>query len=105
MRDFRKLDVWQRAHSLTLSVYQATKGFPDHERFGLISQLRRAMVSVPANIAEGYGRHGDRELRRFLRLALGSSSEVSYMILLARDLQYLPGAAYDRLQEELGEIQ
>jgi four helix bundle protein len=105
MRDYRNLEVWRRAHQLTLRVYRLTKEFPDDERFGLISQLRRATVSIPANIAEGYGRYGDKEFRRFLGLALGSSSEVSYMLLLSRDLQYIRAHPYDELRSELGEIQ
>lgn len=76
MKDFRTLNVWQRACGLALDVYQHTAGFPVEERFGLTSQIRRSAVSVPSNIAEGCGRDGDREFARFLQVAMGSASEM-----------------------------
>ena len=87
--DFRNLLVWRKSHALTLAVYRVTESFPKHETYGLTSQLRRASASVPANIAEGCGRTGDAELARFLRIALGSVSELEYHLLLSRDLGYL----------------
>lgn len=89
MQDFRKLKVWEKAHAFTLVVYRVTKMFPADEKFGLTSQLRRATSSIPANIAEGCGRSGSKELRRFLDIAMGSASEVEYHLILARDLGYL----------------
>ncbi|MCK5545095.1 MAG: four helix bundle protein, partial [Desulfobulbaceae bacterium] len=71
MRDFRDLKVWEKAHRLTLEVYRITKNFPSDERFGLTVQLRRATASVPTNIAEGCGRHSERELARFMSIAAG----------------------------------
>ncbi len=100
MGDYRKVDVWVRAHRLTLEVYRATRALPKEELFGLTSQLRRAASSIPANIAEGCGRNGDAELARFLAIALGSSNELDYHLLLARDLGYLPQADYDTLAFE-----
>jgi four helix bundle protein len=98
MQDFRNLKVWHKAHQLTLDMYALSanniKG-PAH--FVLRDQITRAAISVPANLAEGCGRTGDRELRRFVRVALGSASELEYHLLLARDLGLLPGAAYKRL--------
>jgi four helix bundle protein len=88
MQDFRDLKVWQRAHALVLQIYKASSRFPDHERYGLISQLRRAAVSIPANIAEGTIRASDQDFARFLQIAIGSASEVDYLLLLARDLEY-----------------
>jgi len=85
MKDFRKLDVWAKAHALTLAIYRVTAGFPTEERYGLTSQLRRACVSIPTNIAEGCGRNSDAELARFAEIAMGSSSEVEYLLLLSRD--------------------
>src|SRR4051812_41600661 len=86
MGDFKKLRVWQRAHALTLSVYQCTRVFPDGERYGLTSQLRRAAASISANIAEGCGRGTDNELARYLRISLGSATELEYHLLLAKDI-------------------
>jgi four helix bundle protein len=89
MKDFRDLQVWQKAHELTLRVYAVTRTFPKEELYSLTSQLRRSMMSVPSNVAEGCGRDGDAELARFLQIALGSASEAEYQILLAQDLEYL----------------
>ena len=89
MRDFRKLLAWQRADDLTVLVYRATEDFPSEEKFGLTSQLRRAAVSVAANIAEGSGRHSLKDFRRFLYLARGSLSEVQYYLHLSKRLDYL----------------
>jgi four helix bundle protein len=91
MKDFRKLTVWQKAHAMVLSSYKATAGFPKHELFGLVSQIRRCSSSIPANIAEGCGRIGNSELHRFLQIACGSSNELEYHFLLARDLGYIKG--------------
>ena len=104
MQDFRDLKVWQRAHQLVLHIYEATAMFPDTERFGLTSQIRRAAVSVPANIAEGSRRGSDADFARFLQIAIGSTSEVDYFLLLARDLKYLPAHEYESLNAEIQEI-
>jgi len=98
MRDYHRLKVWARAHSLALGVYEATRGFPGHEAYGLTNQLRRASVSIPSNLAEGCGRDGSKELLRYVRIAQGSASEVEYQILLARDLGYLDEARYNVLR-------
>ena len=90
MRDFRDLQVWQKAHRLVLEVYAATRSFPTDERYGLTAQVRRSAASVPTNIAEGCGRDGERDLARFISIAAGSASETEYHLLLARDLEYLP---------------
>ncbi|MFQ5961877.1 MAG: four helix bundle protein, partial [Candidatus Methylomirabilales bacterium] len=74
MRDFRELKVWEKAHHLTLAVYNATTTFPRDELYGLTSQIRRSCASIPANIAEGCGRGGDAEFARFLQIAMGSAS-------------------------------
>ncbi len=89
MGDFRKLEVWQKTQKLVSSVYRLTGTFPVAERYGLSSQMRRAAVSVSANLAEGCGRMGDTELRRFVRISLGSLSELECELLLANDLQFL----------------
>ena len=89
MPNFKNLEVAQAARSLTLRIYRETTTFPTHEQFGLTSQIRRAAVSIGANIAEGCGRGGDKELARFLTLSLGSSNELEYLLMLASDLGYL----------------
>lgn len=105
MRDYRRLIVWQKAHKLVLEIYRASESFPNEERYGLTAQIRRCAVSVAANIAEGYGRSGDRELERFLGIAQGSSSELSYQLLLARDLEYVGDETHERLHSSLSEVQ
>ncbi|MGE0605731.1 MAG: four helix bundle protein [Pirellulales bacterium] len=94
MRDFRDLQVWRKAHQLTLDLYRTTAAFPKEELYGLTSQIRRAAASIAANIAEGCGRDGEAELARFCRIAAGSASEVEYHILLAHDLGFLNQQAY-----------
>jgi four helix bundle protein len=104
MQGFRNLDVWQKAHELTLAVYRATKIFPDDERFGLTSQLRRGSASIPANLAEGCGRGSDADFGRFVQNAMGSSSEVEYHFLLAKDLDYLKHDQYESMNDEVTRI-
>lgn len=104
MRDFKKLDVWTKAHALTLLVYQTTARFPKHELYSLTSQLRRSAASVGANIAEGCGRESERDFARFLTLALGSASETEYHLLLACDLGYLPSDDYSGLDARIKEV-
>ncbi|MBG6131947.1 four helix bundle protein [Aquimarina sp. EL_43] len=89
MRDFKELKVWKESHKLCLLIYELTKRFPDDERFGIISQLRRASTSVPTNISEGCGHDSNKEFARFLRIASGSISEVEYLLILSKDLGYL----------------
>ena len=104
MKNFRDLQVWGKAHAVTLSVYRATADFPREELFGLTSQMRRCSASIGANIAEGCGRRGNAELHRFLQIALGSASELEYHLLLARDLGYLKSSAYEDLNSAVEEI-
>jgi four helix bundle protein len=104
MRDFTKLGVWTKAHSLTLKIYAESALFPRVETYGVTSQLRRAASSIAANIAEGCGREGDPELARFLRISMGSASEVEYFLMLAKDLSYLQQMAYDGLLADLYEV-
>jgi four helix bundle protein len=104
MRDFREIKVWAKAHTLTLEIYRITSRFPREELYGLSSQLKRASASIPANIAEGFGRGGNAELARFLQIGMGSAYEVEYHILLARDLDFLSREIYDRLQSQIVEV-
>jgi len=104
LQDYRNLVVWQRSHVLVLSVYAETAAFPEAERFGLTSQMRRAAVSIPSNIAEGCGRETNAELRRFLYVAMGSASELEYQLYLANELHFMPADAHDRLKREIGAL-
>lgn len=89
MQDFRKLRVWQAGHLLTLDVYKVTQAFPKAELYGLTSQLRRASVSIAANIAEGTARRTDRGTRYFLEIAQASATEVEYLLLLSHELNLM----------------
>jgi four helix bundle protein len=104
MKNFRDLKVWEKAHALVLACYEITKPFPREEIFGLVSQIRRAAASIPANIAEGCGRRGNAELHRFLQMAMGSASELEYHILLSKDLGYLNTDVYQRMQPQVEEV-
>jgi len=104
-RDFRELQVWEKAHRLALGVYEATALFPKEETYGITAQMRRAASSVPMNIAEGCGRLGDAELNRFLHIAAGSARELDYQLLLARDLGMLNIHAYEELLAHVQEVQ
>ena len=85
---FEDLDVWRQAHALVLEVYRLTGGFPNDEKFGLVSQMRRAAVSVPANIAEGFKKRGSKDKANFYNIAQGSLEELRYYFILAHDLGY-----------------
>lgn len=104
LRDFRELKVWQLSHTLALRLYKLTAAFPREEMFGLKSQLRRAAVSVGANIAEGSGRHTDAGMRQFLVIAHGSATEIQYLLLIACDLGYIEPPSKDRLYEEFANL-
>ena len=104
MKDFRELQVWQKAHQLTLNLYTMTGSFPDDEKYGLVSQIKRSASSIAANIAEGCGRNGDAELARFLQIAMGSASELEYHLLLTHDLKIIDTSLYKKLADDVGEI-
>ena len=95
IKTFRDLIAWQKSYKLALNVYRATSAFPEEERFGLATQMRRAVSSVPANIAEGFGRQGRKELIQFLQIAQGSLLELETHIQLAADLKYLKNSTTD----------
>ena len=104
VKDFHELKVWQKAHELTLSIYQVTVDFPRAELYGLTSQLRRASASIAANLAEGCGRSGDAEFARFCSIAMGSASELEYHLLLARDLKLFKPGDYEELAPRATEL-
>ena len=103
-KSFEDLYVWQRAHQFVLSVYRATRLFPDFEKFGLSSQFQRAAVSIPANIAEGYRKLGQSDKLRFLNIAQGSLEECKYYCILSRDLGYVDTDTYELMYAEVNEV-
>jgi len=100
MQDFRNLEVWSRAHELTLRVYRLTEGFPRSEMFGLSAQLRRASASIATNLAEGCGRT-QAEFGRFVQISFGSACEVEYQLLLAKDLGFISAADCENATTDL----
>lgn len=104
VREFRELKIWKKAIEVSKKVYLLTKIFPDDEKFGLVSQLRRASVSVSSNIAEGCGRRTNRDLANFLDIALGSVREIESQLYLAKELGFLGEVELDELSLELEEL-
>lgn len=103
MKSFEELEAWKKSHELTLQVYEATKKFPQEERYGLVSQLRRAASSIPANIAEGFGKRTTRDFLRHLDIAGGSLEETRYFLLLAKELSYLPAELHAKIRSACDE--
>jgi four helix bundle protein len=101
MRDFKRFEVWQLSHQLTLKIYTLTKNFPKEETFGLTSQIRRSFASIGYNISEGSGRNSDKEFANFINIALGSSNEAENQLILAKDLDYIEENDYQNLLSEL----
>lgn len=104
LKSYRDLEVWNRAHALVLEMYRLTNPFPRSEQFGVVSQIRRAAYSIPANIAEGFGRRSTRELLQFISFANGSLEELRYFLLLSRDLRYLSPVDFANLEKDLKAI-
>jgi four helix bundle protein len=103
-KSFQKLIVWQKAHAFVLKVYAATRGFPKEEAYGLTSQFRRAAVSIPANIAEGFRKHSKQDKARFLNISEGSLEECRYYLILAHDLGHLDERPLWDLSDEVGRL-
>jgi four helix bundle protein len=101
---FRELVVWQKAHQFVLDIYKLSNVFPKAEIFGLTSQLRRAAISIPANIAEGFARTGKNDKLRFYTISLGSLNEVSYYLLLCQDLNYSQTEELQIKADEIGKM-
>ncbi len=104
MQRFTQIRVWQRSHAFSLAIYKSTETFPRTEIFGITSQLRRAAVSVPCNIAEGSKRRHSCDYARFLNIAEASLAEVEALLMIARDLTYLPEARATHLLKEADAI-
>ena len=103
-KSFRDLEVWQKSHAVVLEVYKLTRRLPKEELFGLISQMRRASVSVPANIAEAFKRRGKPDKARHLNIAQGSLEELRYFFILCGDLSYLPADVMDKRLDEVARM-
>jgi four helix bundle protein len=105
MRNFREYDVWKRGISFTGGIYNLTRDLPDHEKFGIISQIRRASVSIPSNIAEGCSRHSEKDFARFVEIALGSAFETETLLVICQDVGYLKQEELNKVMDELQVIQ
>jgi len=105
LRNYKELKVWQKSYQLCLEMYMITKGFPKEETYGLTSQIRRTAVSVPSNIAEGYGRKTTPEYIRSLYIAYGSNCELETQVLLSGDLGYVEAGRLKSLQDKLGAVE
>src|SRR3990170_2434220 len=105
LKNYKELKVWQKSYQLCLDVYKITKSFPKEERYGLISQIRRAAVSVPSNIAEGYGRKTTPEYIHALYMAYGSCCELDTQIQLSGDLGYIKTEQIEELKESTREVE
>ena len=104
VKSFEDLTVWQEAHKLTLEIYKLTARFPAAEKYGIVSQLRRSSSSVPANIAEGFGRATTRELLRCLQIARGELEETRYFVLLSRDIGYVTAEDCENVNRDCNSI-
>jgi four helix bundle protein len=105
LKNYKELKVWQKAYELCLNIYRITKNFPKEERYGLTSQIRRAAVSVPSNIAEGYGRKTTSEYIQPLYIAYGSNCELETQILLSGDSGYVNGKNFEDLRKGVGDVE
>ena len=104
MANYRNLIVWQKAHLLALSIYKITKKFPKDEKYGLTLQIRRAALSVPANIVEGYNRKSKKEFARFIDISFGSLAETEYLLEFSLDLGYIDKTNFQEIKELIEEI-
>jgi four helix bundle protein len=105
LKNFKELKVWQKSYDLCLKLYKATRRFPKEEVYGITSQIRRSAVSVPSNIAEGYGRKTTPDYLKSLYIAYGSSCELETQLLLSNDLGYIKNGEIKELKEEMGEVE
>ena len=101
---YQDLKIWQRSIKLVGQIYKITKVFPDDERFGLISQIRRSAISIPSNIAEGFGRWGNKEYRHFLYISLGSCAELTTQLVISFNLGYISENEKNELVDETDQI-
>jgi len=105
MKDFKKLDVWKKSIELVTSIFKISKDFPTEEKYGLTSQITRAAVSIPSNIAEGSSRHSEKDYFRFLEIALGSAFELETQLVIVEKLEFLNSSELSKLIDETKSIQ
>lgn len=105
MNNFRKLNVWQKAVALSTVIYNQTKSFPRDERFGLVSQMRRSVVSVSSNIAEGAGRESKKEFKHFLNIAIGSCYELETQLIISTNLDYVNQSEFGNINDSVIEVE
>ena len=104
IKSFKELEIYKRSKELLKRVYQITEKYPEREKYNIISQLRRSILSIPLNIAEGYGRQSKEEFKRFLKISLGSSNEVEALLEISKELKYITTREYEELSKENEEI-
>lgn len=104
MRNFRNYKVWEESHNLVIDVYRITKEFPNNEIYSLVSQMRHSVISIPTNIAEGSGKESEKDFARYISIAIGSSSEIDYLIELSKDLNYIDKDEYKSLNKKISDI-
>ena len=104
IKSFKELEIYIRSKEMVKRVYQITEKYPEREKYNIISQLRRSILSIPLNIAEGYGRQSKEEFKRFLRISLGSSNEVEAILEISKELNYIKEKEYEEISKENEEI-
>jgi four helix bundle protein len=105
MKTYREIKVWQKAMLFITEIYKNTRQFPNEEIYGLTSQIRRSAVSIPSNIAEGFGRRSSNDFRRFLQISMGSLFEIHTQLEISKNLKYIDGENFDRLYQDSREIE
>jgi len=105
MHNFKKLDIWTKSIELVTKIYSITNSFPNQERFGLTSQIQRAAVSIPANIAEGSAKSSNKDFARFLEMSIGSSFELETELIIALNLKYIDSVVFTNIETKINEIQ
>ncbi|HET8860408.1 four helix bundle protein [Marivirga sp.] len=105
MHNFKNLKIWEKSMEISLLIYKITNGFPNEEKYGLTSQIRRCAVSIPSNIAEGSSRNSNKEFARFLSISIGSSFELETQLMLSKELNFISESDFNSLEINLNEIQ
>jgi four helix bundle protein len=105
MHNYKELMIWKMSRELVKEIYLITKSFPDDERFGLISQMRRCSISIPSNIAEGSGRSTDKDFAHFLSMSISSAFELETQLLVSNDLGYINDETVNKLERKINELQ